>query len=93
MSTISSKSEEFMKLLSERDKVKEETYIAESPLRRKGEMPTFDEQVLMDSFNQQSDRLIALELEKEILHARTILAVVFLPKLFMIEPTEVNCIF
>ena len=81
-----------MKLLNEREKVREDTYIAESPLRPKGEMPTFDEQVLMDSFNQQSDRLIALELEKEILHARTILAVVFLPKLFLIDPAEVNIV-
>lgn len=78
-----------MKLMQDREKVREDTYIAESPMR-KGEMPTFDEQVLMDSFNQQSDQLISFELEKEILHARTILAVVFLPKLLLIDPAEVK---
>jgi hypothetical protein len=90
MGTITSKNEEFMKLMQDKEKVREDTYIAESPMRQKGEMPTFDEQVLMDSYNQQSDRLISLELEKEILHARTILAVVFLPKLLLIDPAEVK---
>lgn len=62
----------------------------ESPPRVLHDPFNFEDQVLRDSFLRQSDRLTLLELEKEMMHARTILSLVFLTKLAEIDPAEVN---
>ena len=88
MKTISVKSEEYIARI--KDRVNKPEYLGvESPLRMSDEIFSFEDQTLRESFNRQADKLTVIELEKEIMHTRTVLSVVFLPKLALIEELEV----
>ena len=90
MTTICSKGNEYYQMLQEKNNTKfVESPSVESPLRVLQDPYNFEDQALRDSFMRQSDKLTILELEKEIMHARTILSLVFLPKLNEVDPAEV----
>jgi len=89
MKTICVKSDEYITRIKERA-TKPEYLGVESPLRISDEIFSFEDQTLKESFTRQSDKLTVIELEKEIMHSRTILSVVFLPKLEFIDVTEVK---
>jgi len=91
MANIYSKGEEYCKIIQDRKNKNIIEYPSvESPLRVLQDPYNFEDQVLRDSFMRQSDKLTLLELEKEIMHSRTILSLVLLPKLVEVEPVEVN---
>ena len=91
MNTISSKSSEYHKVLKEKAKDRNavHSYTVDSPLRHQEEEGAFSEAALKESFKRQSEKIIILEIEKEIMHTRTIFSVVFLPKLAEISIAEV----
>jgi len=88
MKTICVKSEEYIARIKDRAN-KPEYLGVESPLRISDEIFSFEDQTLKESFMRQSDKLTVIELEKEIMHTRTVLSVVFLPKLASVEDSEV----
>ena len=90
MNTISFKSLEYHKILSEKenDRNAVPSYTIDSPLKHEEE-GAFSEAALKESFKRQSEKIMIFEIEKEIMHTRTIFSVVFLPKLAEISIAEV----